>query len=305
MRVFLESINGNVRKWVKENKPPEWDPAWNDFVPNGWDVDPNEQRGGLYGVISSVWHQLGSTGLTDRVGHDGQPFLYGCYLQGYGTHTYWMPDNVQTDVLKDIPHKYPKDVLDTKALNCVTSLMLRAFCHWDWPGSRPPTYLEYRYAWDGGDRAGHYYPWGNAPSPIGYRTLKDEVQFDANGNPKTFIPYGGEGRGTSFEVANWGQNYAWPKTQAYPDMTPHIAAPGRFPKGNGPFGHSDIGGNIFDLTSSMTGANGAHPDDREVLWGRNGSYGGHDLPFGEYDKPWQAVTMRKYGFAGGRCAKPK
>ena len=88
-------------------------------------------------------------------------------------------------------------------------------------------------------------------------------------------------------------------------MTPHIAAPGRFPKGNGPFGHSDIGGNVFDMTSTMDGAKGMHPDDREVSWGRNGTYGGHDLPFAEYDKPWTAVTMRKYGFSGGRCAKPK
>jgi hypothetical protein len=59
------------------------------------------------------------------------------------------------------------------------------------------------------------------------------------------------------------------------------------------------------MTSTMDGATGMHPDDREVSWGRNGTYGGHDLPFKEYDKPWTAVAMRKYGFSGGRCAKPK
>lgn len=306
MRVFLESIGGNVRAFVKKNPPPGWDPVWDDFVPTGWDVDPKEEaKGGLAGVHSSVWHQLGATALTDRVGHNGKPFLYGCFISGYGTHTYWMPDDVQKNVLQDIPHRFPKDILDTKALNCATSLMMRAFCHWDWPGSSLPTYLQYRFAYDGGDPDNHYYPWGNGPAPLGYRTLEQEVQVDANGNPKTFIPYGGEGRGTSFDFANWGQSYTFPKETSYPDMTPHIAAPGRYPKGNGPFGHADIGGNVFDFTSTMTGENGMHPDDREVAWGRNGTYGGHDLPFAEYDKPWVAVTMRKYGFAGGRCAKPK
>lgn len=306
MRVFLESINGNVRAWVKKNRPTGWDPTWDDYVPTGFDVDPVEDaKGGLRGVHSSVWHQLGSTALTDRLAKDGKPYRYGCYLKGYGTHTYWMPDEVMTGTLQDQRHAYSKDVLDPKALNCVTSIMLRAFCHWDWPGSTLPTYLEYRYAYDAGDSKGHQYPWGNTPAPAGYRTLEQEVQWDANGNRVVFVPRNGEGRGTSFLHANWGQSYTWPENTAYPDMSPHIAAPGRFPTGNGPFGHADIGGNVFDMTRTMSGTDGQHPDNRMVSWGRNGSYGGHDLPFGGYDDPYTAPIMRKYGFAGGRCAMPK
>src|SRR6185503_5019762 len=103
----------------------------------------------------------------DRVGRDGKPFLYGCDIQGNGTHTYRMPDEIQTGVLFDIPHKYSQEILDAKALNCVTVLMLMAFCEWDWPGSRVPTYLETRWAWHAGD-LDRKYPWGSSPAPVGF-----------------------------------------------------------------------------------------------------------------------------------------
>lgn len=317
-RVFLDAVNGDVRKFVKERRPVGWDPAWDDFVPNGWDVDPAlaSEANGFRRLHSSVWHQLGGTALLDKVGRDGQPFRYGCQIDGNGTHTYRMPDDVQTDVLGDIPHKYTQDILDAKALNCVTALMLMAFCEWDWPGARLPTYEETRFAWHGGDPKNHKFPWGNTPAPVGY-LYPGDVFGPRSGSPEpsgkygeyAVVPNSSKGEVGDPTYANWKYSYAYPSTPYpntfYPDYSAHISAPGRFPKGNGPFGHADLAGNVFDLTSTITGSRGQHPDDREVTWGRNGAWEGHDLPFASEDDPWTAPIMRKYGKAGGRCVRDR
>jgi hypothetical protein len=318
MRVFLDAVRGNVRQFVKQHRPQGWDPVWDDYVPNGWDADPTIANDPDYvkTPASSVWHQLGGTALTYKLGRDGQPFRYGCDIKGNGTHTYRMPDDVQVDVLKDIPHKYSQEILDAKAMNCVTSIMLMAFCEWDWPGSRLPTYAETRYAWHGGDPANHKYPWGNTPAPVGF-LYEGDVFGPSSGSPEpsgvygqyAVVPNNAAGVVGNIEYANWKYNYGYPANPYpntfYPDFSAHIAAPGRFPKGNGPFGHSDLAGNLFDLTSTISGQAGQNPDDREVTWGRNGAWEGHELPFASETGPWTAVIMRKYGKAGGRCVKTK
>lgn len=318
-RVFLDAVNGDVRAFVRQRRPAGWDPLWDDFVPNGWDVDPSIDPSSdpdmLRRFHSSVWHQLGGTALLTKLGRDGKPYRYGCDIQGNGTHTYRMPDDVQTDVLKDIPHKYSQEILDAKALNCVTALMLMAFCEWDWPGSRLPTYEETRFAWHGGDPEGHKYPWGSSPAPLGYLYPGDVFgprsgvrERSGRYGKYAVVPPDAAGLPGDPSYANWKYSYAYPSTPYpstfYPDYSAHIAAPGRFPKGNGPFGHADLAGNVFDLTSTISGSNGDHPDDREVTWGRNGSWEGHNIPFASEDRPWTAPIMRKYGKAGGRCTKP-
>jgi formylglycine-generating enzyme required for sulfatase activity len=324
-RHFLDAVNGNVRQFVQQHRPAGWDPTWDQFVPNGWDVDPTIDPATdpelLKQYHSSVWHQLGGSALLTKLGKDGKPFRYGCYISGNGTHTYRMPDNVQVDTLKDIPHRYSQEVLDTKALNCVTSIMLAAFCEWDWPGSRLPTYQETRFAWHGGEPKTHKYPWGNSPAPMGY-LYEGDVFGPNSGIPEPSGKYGqyavvppdakdeaGNTLPGDPEVANWKYNYGYPKdpwpNTFYPDFSAHIAAPGRFPKGNGPFGHADLAGNLFDLTSTISGTPGMHPDEREVTWGRNGAWEGHNIPVAGEIGPWTAPIMRKYAKAGGRCVKPK
>jgi hypothetical protein len=319
MRVFLDAVKGNVRGFVKDRRPVGWDPTWDTYVPNGWDVDPNIDASSdpdmLKRYHSSVWHQLGGTALLTRLGRDGQPFRYGCNLNGNGVHTYRMPDEVQMGILEDIPHKFPQDILDAKTLNCVTGLMLMAFCEWDWPGSRLPTYAETRFAWNKGDRDNYKYPWGNSPAPMGY-LYKGDVFGPKSGVPEPSGKYGAEAvvppdaKGVEGDptYANWKYNYTYPKAanQAdfFPDFSAYISAPGRFPKGNGPFGHADLAGNVFDLTSTIAGSTGQNPDDRELTWGRNGAWEGHNIPFAAEDGPWTAPIMRKYAKAGGRCVMP-
>ncbi len=319
MRVFLDAVNGDVRAFVKAHRPLGWDPEWDPFVPNGWDVDPDidpaKDPEMLQRYHSSVWHQLGGTALLTRVGRDGEPFRYGCNIAGNGVHTYRMPDEVQIETLEDIPHKYSQAVLDAKTLNCVTSLMLAAFCEWDWPGSRLPTYAETRFAWNKGDRESYKYPWGNSPAPMGY-LYEDDVFGPKSGikepsgkyGPDAVIPPDAKGLEGDPTYANWKYNYTYPKAannaDMFPDFSAYISAPGRFPKGNGPFGHADLAGNVFDLTSTVSGVAGQHPDDREVTWGRNGAWEGHNIPFAAEDEPWTAPIMRKYAKAGGRCVMP-
>lgn len=316
-RVFLDAVNGDVRSFIEQRRPAGWDPVWDDFVPSGWDVDPAlSSAGGFRKLHSSVWHQLGGTALLDKLGRDGLPFRYGCQIEGNGTHTYRMPDEVQTGVLGDVPHGYSQEILDAKALNCVTALMLMAFCEWDWPGSRLPTYEETRFAWHAGDPENHKFPWGNSPAPVGFLYPGDVFGPDS-GFPEpsgkygeyAVVPKSSKGIPGDPTYANWKYSYAYPSNPYpntfYPDYSAHISAPGRFPKGNGPFGHADLAGNIFDLTSTITGSPGQHPDDREIAWGRNGAWEGHEIPFASEDEPWTAPIMRKYGKAGGRCVKDK
>jgi formylglycine-generating enzyme required for sulfatase activity len=319
-RRFLDAVDGNVRAFVQQRRPVGWDPTWDDFVPNGWEIDPTIPADSdpeyLKRPHSSVWHQLGGTALLHRLGRDGKPFLYGCHIAGNGTHTYRMPDHVQTDILKDIPHKYSQEVLDEKALNCVTSIMLAAFCEWDWPGSRLPTYAETRFAWHKGEPANHMFPWGNAPAPVGYQYPNSVYPASTTAPEPTgrfgefaVIPVLHEGMPGELDYANWKYNYVYPRdpwpSEMAPDQSAYISAPGRFPKGNGPFGHADLAGNLFDLTSTIAGSPGQHPDDREVTWGRNGAWEGHPIPFAGERGPWTAPIMRKYGKTGGRCVKEK
>ncbi|MBX3187771.1 MAG: hypothetical protein KF819_12180 [Labilithrix sp.] len=315
MRVFLDAVGGDVRKFVRAHRPAGWDPLWDDFVPNGWNVDTSIPEGDYYRrAHSSVWHQLGGTALLDKLGKDGNPFRYGCFINTNGTHTYRMPDDVQTGVLEDVPHKYAQEILDAKALNCVTALVLMAFCEWDWPGSRLPTYAETRFAWHAGDPKNHKFPWGNTPAPVGF-LYEGDVFGPDSGKPEPSGRYGkyavvpNNAAGVTGELgyANWKYSYAYPEdpqpSTMFPDFSAYVSAPGRFPKGNGPFGHADLAGNLFDLTSTIAGSPGTHPNDRELTWGRNGAWEGHEIPFASEDAPWTAPIMRKYGKAGGRCVK--
>ncbi len=319
-RVFLDAVHGDVRTFVRQRRPRDWDPLWDDFVPNGWDVDPGIPADSdpefLKRAHSSVWHQLGGTALLTRLGRDGEPFRYGCNIDGNGTHTYRMPDDVQTNVLMDVPHKYSQEILDQKPLNCATALMLMAFCEWDWPGSRLPTYEETRFAWHKGRPSEYLAPWGNTPAPVGFQ-WPDAVFPPSTVSPEPTGRFGAEavvplafaGVAGELDYTNWKYNYVYPEvpwpSEMAPDQSAYISAPGRFPKGNGPFGHADLAGNLFDLTSTIAGSPGMHPDDRELTWGRNGAWEGHPLPFASEDKPWTAPIMRKYAKAGGRCVAPR
>jgi sulfatase-modifying factor enzyme 1 len=269
MRAFLERVNGDVRSFIKANRPKGWNAAWDEYVPNGFGVDPTLNDGNdpnfYRRARSSVWHQLGGSVLYDQNGD------LGCYLKGIGAQTYWKTDTVQTQDLGDIPHKYPQDALDVKSIQCVTQLMVAAFCHWD--GGRLPTIGELDAAWGSAK-----YPWGDGPPPQG---------FD------------GEPAGGDPTRANYKLNYFAPVFRIDPDYSVHVSAPGRFPKGKGPYGHMDLAGNIFEVTSTYKGGE-TDPSQLQNRWSRNGSWEVHAIPYDVFYAP----LLRKYGKQGGRCARP-
>lgn len=84
--------------------------------------------------------------------------------------------------------------------------------------------------------------------------------------------------------------YGFPESRL--DNTAYIAAPGRRPAGNGPNGHADLGGLLFNITSSFD-ANG------NSRWSRNGSWENHAIPYGAHVSP----KARAYWAAGGRCTR--
>ncbi len=269
MRTFVEATNGNVKGYIEANKPTWWDASWTAFLPRDFDGNYN------------VYDQLGPAPLYEQISEGSR--THGCYLNGYGARTYWIPPEM-SELYGDIPQVYPKDVLDEKALNCASAVLIAALCAWD--GGRLPSPAEIEAAWGNAK-----YPWGNAPAPWNFR----------------YAPTGDR------TYANHGDNYEFPETVGT-DVSAHVAPPGRYPKGNGPFGHSDIVGNVWNFTTAVFRDGPYTPDplNQWVQWTRGAAWeSGQMVPFqnvriqGEpgYYPVVRAPMLRKYWAAGGRCAR--
>jgi hypothetical protein len=79
------------------------------------------------------------------------------------------------------------------------------------------------------------------------------------------------------------------------DQSLFIAPPGRFPNGNGPYGHADLGGNVFNATDIVGASN--------VYWSLSGSWQGHPIGWGGPGSWLYAPADYKYWAMGGRCAR--
>jgi formylglycine-generating enzyme required for sulfatase activity len=275
MRQFIDRVNGNVRGYIQAHRPANWDPAWDAFLPISMQGAPGAMGAGPteYALkASSVWHQLSYALFYAQAGTQG------CYLSGVGTHTYWMPNAVQAQ-LGDINHRYSQEVMDEKPVNCVTALMVAAFCEWD--GGRPAKIEELDYLWKG------FYPWGAAPKAAGYN-LSNGQKSPADGD---------------LTFANYLYAYQYPlrANANEPDYSSFIAAPGRFPKGAGKNGVMDLGGNLFDVTYIAGAVTGESPQTRLNRWSRSGSWEGHSVPYSVVN----TSLLTRYGKVGGRCVRPR
>ncbi len=171
----------------------------------------------------------------------------GCFITNTGARTYYFPPDVNARI-GDEPQRYAQEVYDSKALNCVRRVMAAALCAFD--GKQLASRAEYLEAW--GDKR---YPWGDA------EWTPDHV------------------------IHNYG--YYWPAPLAghENEQVYHIAAPGRRPLGNGPFGHSDLAGNLY-----------------AVLWVDSivtGSFERHAIT--QSNNPW--TERHKYWAGGFRCSR--
>jgi formylglycine-generating enzyme required for sulfatase activity len=264
-RQFVERQNGDLRGWATASAPSGWNHDWDQFLPTMLDnggVTPDDDP-----PFSGVYQELGPN-VHGKAGASNE----GCFIGGTGARTYWLPDDVNARM--NDKQQYPQDVLDDKMMNCVTSYMLAAFCAWD--GGRLPTREEWNAAWGSAT-----YPWGSSPAPAGWPAA---LTSDPAGNPAASPANGDPKR------ANYNFNYWVPATRVENDYTLYIAPPGRFPTGNGPKGHSDLAGSVFqyeDILGTTTN------------WSKSGSWQGHSIPFNTINP----TSKNKYWATGGRCAR--
>jgi formylglycine-generating enzyme required for sulfatase activity len=160
-----------------------------------------------------------------------------------------------------------------RSLNCLNWFEAYAFCIWD--GGFLPSEAEWDYAAAGGAEQ-RYYPWSNPPA---------STTVDC-----TFANIGGS---------------AWPTTAC---MDAGVGLPGSLPKGDGKWGHADLGGNVFEWTldyfANYTNSIPCNdcvdltPEEARVMRG------------GSFNFPWEDTVDRGYGhpdvhekFSGLRCAR--
>ena len=328
MRAFMTRINGNVRGFVQTARaagqiktvPPSavspvvtgaslMSADWDMYLPTSMSGNANagelsdteyQQNNPYLGIWTSAYRHLGGTIFA------GQNLsLQGCSVASYGTHTYWMPNQVQTDYFGDVPHAYSQAEYDKKAYNCPNYLVSQAFCIWD--GGRLETFDEWLAAI--GPTA---MPWGATPSmksqgdrtyfAFRYPTATDVMLRDpVYGAPANLIPSATQ----SVEYGVFGYSYEYPNLVCDPgfawcDYAAFIAAPGRT-KGRGPWGHADLAGNGMEITSDIT-TNTTSPKTSRMRWATNGSFEGHGYSKGI---SWNGFTLvNKYGKSGARCVYP-
>jgi formylglycine-generating enzyme required for sulfatase activity len=268
MRAMVERLGGNVRGWIQANRPEGFSPAWDAFLPSQMDDPANGFTG-----YDGVYQQLGPWTFYPAAGGNR-----GCNVEGPGARTFRAPDAINQR-WGDM-QRYPQNALDEKALNCVSHYMMAAFCAWD--GGRLPSVAEIRYAFTGGeDRT---YPWGNAPPPAGW---DNAYGFDPDGKGfGTKSPANGD-----LTRANHKYNWWSPAARIDNDYSVYLAPPGRFPAGNGKFGHADLGGLVHQWTAERT--------DTQATFFRNGSWENHAVQNGTTTRDPRA----KYYAIGGRCAR--
>lgn len=167
VRAFVESMalqhggNPDVKSWIAANRPAIWDPAWDAFMPSDWEGgsiviarrllgDPRPEDNGWGtnpepGVILppatdeprrlGVNYQFGSEVYVDLHGMN-----CGTFPNSYGFPTYYYPADLLA-LSNQLPRASgqswtgvpvgAKELLDVKAMNCITNAMLAAFCAWD------------------------------------------------------------------------------------------------------------------------------------------------------------------------------
>lgn len=340
MRVFLDAVGGNVRKWVQDARNGQNGqsfrdpgasaqlPATNDtYLPVGYTsnetaptttpVSGDFQKLQDISSVNVLAHMSGYRYTTEPGGNFG----YGCTIQpnAYGART-WRLDDAQLG--QEVQHSVAKDRLDEKALTCVDYFMLAAFCAWD--GGRLETKAEHDLAW----KYSNPYPWGaGGPTQGFYYAIGDLLSTGNKDNPAfadlifnatpvapgNFIQANLDRTNAAWNYSNYiirdGRRYlettraqvTFPgesdKMDSTSDQTYAVAPPGRYPAGNGPFGHADLLGNVIEITAERSGT--------AYKWTKNGSFEGYVHFSGNVGYDGFAFSgLTKYGRSGGRCGRP-
>jgi hypothetical protein len=160
----LAAANGDkpdLRSWIAAHRPAIWNDAWNTFLPGDYSGpsvviarrllgDPRPEDNGDVGppatgvILPPPTDQPRNMGFDYQFGTEVYVDLHGSdcgtWDGSYGFATYWYPPNILAhDAEKPRADGLTfsgtmvaaKDLLDVKAMNCITNEMLAAFCAWD------------------------------------------------------------------------------------------------------------------------------------------------------------------------------
>jgi hypothetical protein len=228
MRTFVERLGGNVRAWAAGLPAAQWNQAWTPELPANID-EANVQLGPYY----------------DKRACDS----------GYHTgHTYWTPNPL------DARQDFPKDVNDTKALNCTPWWLTAAMCVWD--GGHMVTSAELRAAYTNNNTTA--YPWGAIGAYNTTGQVPHAVQHYSYATPSP--PAG-----------------ARTDAAGYLDIAFYIAPPGRRMTGYSATGVADLVGNLLEWVGDQ---------DRRFVW--KGSFERHSQEADNFtpgaNDPYSALT---------------
>jgi hypothetical protein len=272
---------------------------------------------GLYpDVLKGTAHSLVAHMSLDMDNYGGSR---GCY-NGEGTfsaNTYWQPQ-ADLDEYGMKQRELPRETADSKSLNCVMPIMLVAFCAWD--GGELATHADYldawgptKFPWGADDLLRPNYNWCNGEPGTGGFTCQDPA-------------LGGNGR-----------FYESPKnTSLANDMSPLIAAPGRFTRDatarkSGGESWMDLYANLAEFTGDIGTFGGPTADFCDfsaapaagattcTRMGKDGTgtkyegipfsrlvgstWEGHQYAIDQTPPPALQMTFQ-YGKFGGRCVRP-
>jgi len=302
MREFISRTGGNVRGWVDTNatKVSTEVTTYKDYLPedndnpvrsliqcnadapvpdpnnppaDGTSCTTNQVRFGVYGQLGNEVFQ------PDRpCPNCGQGCWLGSGTNEFGHPTYWWSDKDQSDQFGAAPRRFKQEELDVKSLNCVTQLLLAAFCAWD--GGRLPTQAEMSAnattsAWGTATM-----PWGTTAFDTTLAGAPHQTQYYWTPDPKNyktpafFEPaiYNGTAdplTAAQYNVTNWNPfpnspdafnaRYVWPVLADFKnDGAYAIAAPGRmyndFHSAGAAAGDGfyDVAANMIEITGAYT-----------------------------------------------------
>jgi formylglycine-generating enzyme required for sulfatase activity len=199
----------------------------------------------------------------------------GCFIGAAagqnGAPAYWADATELANVVGGAPRTYTQDEMDTKVMNCFRAPLFHALCAFD--GGRLPSRAEWMAARtkDGVVLA---YPWG-----------ANGTDADRKAN------------------ADYNFDYAWPREpkSGDQDLGGYLPAPGRFPTGNGPFGHADLLGGVENMGSQPGTGAGVKGDGWFQFSFQEAEQPTH--PYGQQSVGFGDGTYRNHWAVGARCVK--
>jgi hypothetical protein len=291
-----------VKGWIAKNTPQIWNQAWNEFMPTDTEGGTATIGRRLLGdprPEDAVPPYPPGPGVilpppTDQIRHMGTNYQFGSEIYvdlhgnncgtfpgSFGFPTYYYPPDIlmrdgqatrSDGVNASGVHIAAKDLLDVKAMNCITNAMLVAFCAWDGGQLATDEVLDYVTASPAslGNTSGCGTQIDNHGELLG-NIFTDTVQSGGRCAP-VFLVNATFDAGDNLPVPGSSlnaHNYHFPDTgNQTSDKAWEIAAPGRATLAPSAFGEQadvvrvnagdepwmDLNGNVSEAALDMSGA---------------------------------------------------